>query len=71
MPFRLSRRRWVLLVGSTPLLAQAFAQTPPTTPLTAAGPPLEKAQADVRQVSDKLAAIEVPMNVEPSFRFTA
>ncbi len=56
-------------MGSTPLLAQTAAQPPATaaTPEQRA----QKAKDDVRQVSDKLAAIEVPMNIEPSFRFVA
>jgi hypothetical protein len=69
MPFRLSRRHWFWLMGSTPLLAQTAAQPPATaaTPEQRA----QKAKDDVRQVSDKLAAVEVPMNIEPSFRFVA
>jgi hypothetical protein len=66
MSFRLNRRRWVLLMGSTPLLAQTSAQAPAT-----AAQQTEKAKAEVKQVSDKLAAIELPMNIEPSFRFMA
>jgi hypothetical protein len=65
MRSRLSRRRWVLMMGSTTLLAQTSA--PVTTPEQR----LEKAKADVKQVSDKLAAIEVPMHIEPAFRFVA
>jgi hypothetical protein len=63
MLFRLSRRRWVLLMGSAPLLAQ----TAPPVPEQRS----EKAKTDVAQVSQKLAAVEVPMNIEPSFRFMA
>jgi hypothetical protein len=62
MTFRLSRRDWVLLMGSAPLLAQTSVTPEQRT---------EKAKADVQQVRDKLAAIEVPMNIEPSFRFMA
>jgi hypothetical protein len=65
MPFQLSRRRWFWLMGSTPLLAQTPA------PVVPAGPPSQKARDEIRQVSEKLAAIEVPMNVEPAFRFVA
>jgi hypothetical protein len=32
---------------------------------------MDKAKSQVREVSDKLAAIEVPMNIEPAFRFRA
>jgi uncharacterized protein YqgV (UPF0045/DUF77 family) len=52
-------------MGSTPLLAQTPA------PVVPAGQPSQKAKDEVRQVSEKLAAIEVPMNVEPAFRFVA
>ncbi len=65
MPFHLNRRRWLWVVGTTPLLAQT--PTPAVTPEQR----MQKASADVRQVSDKLAAMEVPMDVEPSFRFVA
>ena len=63
MPFRLNRRRWVLLMGSAPLLAQTAAPAPEQRS--------DKAKTDVEQVSQKLAAVDVPINVEPSFRFTA
>ena len=67
MSLRLSRRHWVLLMGAAPTLAQTAIQTPaPTTAKRA-----DKAKADIREVSDKLAAVTVPMNIEPSFRFTA
>jgi hypothetical protein len=32
---------------------------------------VEKAKASVRDVSEKLAGMAVPMSVEPSFRFVA
>jgi hypothetical protein len=69
MPFCISRRHWVMMLSTTPLLAQTAAQTPapPTTPEQRS----EKAKSDVRQASDKLAAIEVPMYIEPAFRFLA
>jgi hypothetical protein len=69
MSLRLSRRRWVLLMGSAPLLAQTAAQTP--SPRVAPEQRVEKVKNSVRENIDKLAAIEVPMNVEPSFRFVA
>jgi hypothetical protein len=52
-----------------PLFAQTTAQTPPAPALTPEQR-VEKAKADVHEVSDKLAAINVPMVIEPSFRFT-
>jgi len=49
------------------MLAQTAIQTPaPTTAQRA-----DKAKTGIREVSDKLAAITVPMNIEPSFRFMA
>jgi hypothetical protein len=69
MSLRLSRRRWVLLMGSAPLLAQTAAQTP--APALTPEQRVEKAKNNVRENSLKLEAIEVPMNVEPSFRFVA
>jgi hypothetical protein len=70
MSLRLNRRRWVFLMGSTPLLAQAAAQQ--TQPSAGTPAPLvEKAQSGMREVSSKLAAIDVPMDIEPAFRFKA
>jgi hypothetical protein len=63
MSLRLSRRRWVFLMSSVPLLAQ--------TPAPAPEQRMEKAKNDVRAVSDQLAVITVPMNIEPAFRFVA
>ena len=65
MRLQLNRRRWFWVMGTAPLLAQ----TP--TPLVTPEQRIQKAKDDVRQVSDKLAAIEVPMDIEPSFRFVA
>jgi hypothetical protein len=69
MPLRISRRNWVILLGTAPLLAQTPPQStaPPVTPEQR----MDKAKSQVREVSDKLAAIEVPMNIEPAFRFRA
>jgi hypothetical protein len=65
MSLRLTRRHWVMFVGAAPLLAQ--------TPQAVATPEQRTAKAknDVREVSDKLAALSVPMDIEPSFRFVA
>ena len=60
----LTRRQWAALLGISPLLAQ----TPPSSP------PEQKPEnpdAGVRDVSQRLAEIEVPMDVEPAFRFAA
>jgi hypothetical protein len=60
----LTRRQWAVLLGISPLLAQAPPSSPPEQKS-------EKPDADVRDVSQRLAEIEVPMDVEPAFRFTA
>jgi hypothetical protein len=69
MSLRLSRRRWVLLMGATPLLAQTAVQTP--APALSPEQRIEKAKAGVLEVSNALAVIAVPLNVEPAFRFVA
>jgi len=57
----LTRREWTTLFAASPLLAQTA--TPPAT--------APKAISDVQQTSQRLAEIEIPMNIEPSFRFSA
>ena len=52
----------MLVMGAAPLVAQT-----PVAPEQRT----EKAKTDVREVSEKLAAIEMPMEIEPSFRFVA
>jgi hypothetical protein len=59
-----TRRQWAALLGISPLLAQ-------TPPAPAPEAKLEKANADVREASQRLAEIEVPMDIEPAFRFSA
>jgi hypothetical protein len=59
-----TRRQWAALLGISPLLAQ-------TQPAPAPEAKLEKANADVREASQRLAEIEVPMDIEPAFRFSA
>ncbi len=76
---RITRRQWTARVtavaGATPLLGQVTQKAPPTgAPLPAqpAATPeqkLQKANADVHQVSDRLSQIELPMNIEPAFAF--
>jgi hypothetical protein len=63
----LTRREWGgLIVAAVPLAAQTTVQVPaPTAPADAAA----KAVADVQQTKQKLAELQVPMNIEPSFRF--
>ncbi|HEY3935883.1 MAG TPA: hypothetical protein VGL97_00510 [Bryobacteraceae bacterium] len=61
-PKDLTRRQWTALLAASPLLAQAPA------PLA---PKVQNANADVQQTSQRLAEIELPMNIEPAFRFTA
>lgn len=68
MRMTLTRRQWGALLGASPLLTKAAAQTPPAPP---AEQKPEKPDAGVRDVSQRLAEIEVPMDVEPAFRFTA
>ncbi|MBV8865792.1 MAG: hypothetical protein JO210_10400 [Acidobacteriaceae bacterium] len=71
----ITRRRWTGFLIATPLIAQITSTVPPTgqpaPPKDATTPQerLQKAYADVRQVSDRLSKIEVPMNVEPAFFF--
>jgi hypothetical protein len=74
-PLRLTRRYVAAMLAATPLLAQVTQKTPPQG-APAPAPPnatpaqkLQKASADVRQVSDRLAQMEVPMDVEPAFAF--
>jgi hypothetical protein len=77
---RMTRRRLAALLGATPLVAQIG--TPPITqktpPLGTPAPSattvnpnekLKKASAGVREVSARLAQLEVPMDTEPAFVF--
>lgn len=73
---RLTRRAWALF-GTASLLARQTSKTPPqlapTPPPTQLSPQqkMEKAVADVRGVSDRLAQIELPLDIEPAFNFRA
>ncbi len=73
----MTRRRWTALLMTAPLAAQVTSTAPPTGAPAPPKPPatpherMQKAYADVRQVSDRLSKIEVPMNVEPAFSFRA
>jgi hypothetical protein len=72
---RITRRQWTALFGAAPLIAQVTSKVPPqgvpAPPQQPARPEqkLQKAYADVRQASERLAQIELPMNVEPAFAF--
>ncbi len=74
---RMTRRQWTAVLAALPLAAQVTSKTPPLgapAPAKATATPeerLAKAYADVRQTSDRLAKIEVPVNVEPAFSFRA
>ncbi len=73
----ITRRRWTALVAVTPLAGQVTSTVPPvgapSPPKTSATPQqrMEKAYADIREVSGRLSKLEVPMNVEPAFSFRA
>ena len=72
---RITRRNAAALVAAAPLLAQVTSKLHPQgspVPAPASATPqakLEKAVADVRQVSQRLSQLEVPINVEPAFAF--
>jgi hypothetical protein len=70
----MTRRQWTGLVGTGPLLGQVTSKPPQGAPAPApasATPEekLKKAYSDVREISERLSRIEVPMNVEPAFAF--
>ena len=76
MSSRYTRRHCALLLAAAPLAAQvtgpatppAGSPVPPKAPATPEAR-REKAIADVREISKRLASIEVPMNLEPAFAF--
>ena len=71
MSLRFTRRRWVVLIGSAAPVVALAEQAPATPPPQTPQQKMEKAKARVRQVTEKLAGITVPMGTEPSFRFSA
>jgi hypothetical protein len=77
MSSRLSRRQWAMLIAATPAVAQVTSKVPPQGSPAPAQPgstpdqQYDKAVDDIRNTSRRLAAIEVPMNVEPAFSFKA
>ena len=81
---QMTRRKWtaglstaLAAVTAAPVVAQVTptAKIPPQgapTAAPAAATPeqkLQKAYADIRETSQRLAKIEVPMDVEPAFSF--
>ncbi|MGC2661546.1 MAG: hypothetical protein WA324_26630 [Bryobacteraceae bacterium] len=70
-----TRRQWIAFAGAaTVASAQTIQNTPPPIPDRApiASTPeamMQKAEADVREAGQKLAAIEVPISIEPAFLF--
>jgi hypothetical protein len=75
MTSRLSRRQLAALFTATPALAQVSSTVPPqgapkpAPPSASPEQKVEKALDDIRTTSRRLAAIELPMNVEPAFAF--
>lgn len=63
-----TRREWTLLLGAAPLLAQSTS-SPVPAPVPTPGADQDKAKQQIRRVSERLAQLEVPMNVEPAFSF--
>lgn len=72
---RMTRRQCTALLGASPLLGQVTQKTPPqgapkpAPPTATPAQKRQKAIADVKQVSDRLAQLELPMDVEPAFAF--
>lgn len=79
----ITRRKWTASLTGTvaavtavwPAPAQVTSKTPPegspapAQPSAAPEQKLQKAYSDVRETSDRLSKIEVPMDVEPAFAF--
>jgi hypothetical protein len=68
---RFTRRELAALLSVSPLLAQNVPPTPAQPKAEAAPTSPQKAAEDVRQTSEKLRALSVPMDVEPAFSFKA
>jgi hypothetical protein len=72
---RITRRSWTALLAVSPLLGQVTQKRPPEGAPKPAAPTAtpeqrrQKAMADVKQVSDRLTQLEVPMDIEPAFAF--
>ncbi|HEX4807501.1 MAG TPA: hypothetical protein VH325_01140 [Bryobacteraceae bacterium] len=76
LPVTQTRRSWIALAGAASLGAYQNPQNTPPVPdkaISARGltpeAMMQKAQADVRAASDKLASVDVPMTIEPAFQF--
>jgi hypothetical protein len=73
----LNRRQWALMVAAAPALAQTTSTVPPqgsSAPASSSATPqakLNKALTDVQNNSEKLAKMQVSMDVEPAFTFKA
>ena len=67
---RPTRRELAALLGALPLAARQNRPTP-AEPKTPAADSLTKAVNEVRETSGKLRAMNVPMDLEPAFRFKA
>ena len=79
---RFTRRKLVALMAAAPAIAQVTSPhvTSKLPPQGAPAPPeplatpearLKKASGDIHAISERLAQIEVPMDVEPAFSFRA
>ena len=67
MQIRLSRREWASLVAAAvPVATSAQTHAIPPAP---GNEKLEKAADDIRSNSKRLAAIDLPRDVEPAFLF--
>ena len=68
---RISRRQLAILLAISPLAAQT--PPPPAVAGASQGSPETLAQAvdDVRQSSERLQKMVIPMDVEPAFSFKA
>jgi hypothetical protein len=69
---KITRRQIASLIAVAPALAAqpAAPQTPPSAPPAQTNPDsLAKAQAQVREVSESLRKMEIPMDSEPAFTF--
>ena len=65
-----TRRQFAALLGTLPLAAQENPPTP-AEPKSPAADLLSKAVDTVRENGTKLRAMNLPMDVEPAFRFQA